>query len=118
MFYALWSRNLDFLMEPASFTLTKAENNLVINVYCLNLEAGTYESSYTFYVPCYLRYRSANYASIVAVQLIMVASHMAGLGLPDTDAWFMIETIAEKNNIGYKQFVSYISFGGWVTFEF
>jgi hypothetical protein len=30
----------------------------------------------------------------------------AGLGLPDTDAWHMIETIAEKNNIGYKQFVS------------
>lgn len=30
----------------------------------------------------------------------------AGLGLPDTDAWYMIETIAEKNNIGYKQFVS------------
>lgn len=49
--------------------------------------------------------KSANYASIVAVQLIMVASHMAGLGIPDTDAWFMIETIAEKNNIGYKQFI-------------
>ncbi|KAL0008183.1 hypothetical protein SO802_009685 [Lithocarpus litseifolius] len=49
--------------------------------------------------------KSANYASIVAVQLIMVASHMAGLGLPDTDAWYMIETIAEKNNIGYKQFI-------------
>lgn len=31
----------------------------------------------------------------------------AGLGLPDTDAWYMIETIAEKNSIGYKQFVSY-----------
>jgi hypothetical protein len=30
----------------------------------------------------------------------------AGLGLLDTDAWHMIETIAEKNNIGYKQFVS------------
>ncbi|KAL0286770.1 UNVERIFIED_CONTAM: DENN domain and WD repeat-containing protein SCD1 [Sesamum angustifolium] len=26
----------------------------------------------------------------------------AGLGLPDTDAWYMIETIAGKNNIGYK----------------
>lgn len=49
--------------------------------------------------------KSANYTSIVAVQLIMVASHMAGLGIPDTDAWFMIETIAEKNNIGYKQFI-------------
>ncbi|KAL6009053.1 Scytalone dehydratase [Asimina triloba] len=30
----------------------------------------------------------------------------AGLGLPDTEAWYMIETIAEKNNIGYKQFSS------------
>ena len=30
----------------------------------------------------------------------------AGLGLPDTDAWYTIETIAEKNNIGYKQIVS------------
>ena len=30
----------------------------------------------------------------------------AGLGLPDTDAWQIIETIAEKNNIGYTQIVS------------
>lgn len=49
--------------------------------------------------------KAANYASLVTAQLIMVASHMAGLGLPDTDAWYMIETIAEKNNIGYKQFI-------------
>lgn len=36
----------------------------------------------------------------------------AGLGLPDLDAWYMIETIAEKNNIGYTQFVSnfFVSF--------
>lgn len=32
----------------------------------------------------------------------------AGLGLPDTDAWHMIETIAGKNNIGYKHIVSKI----------
>lgn len=49
--------------------------------------------------------KSANYASLVSAQLIIVASHMAGLGLPDNDAWYMIETIAEKNNIGYKQFI-------------
>ncbi|XP_024956706.2 DENN domain and WD repeat-containing protein SCD1 isoform X2 [Citrus sinensis] len=49
--------------------------------------------------------KSANYASLVSAQLITVASHMAGLGLPDTDTWYMIETIAEKNNIGYKQFI-------------
>ncbi|KAK1258166.1 hypothetical protein QJS04_geneDACA024417 [Acorus gramineus] len=29
---------------------------------------------------------------------------MAGLGLPDIEAWYIIETIEEKNNIGYKQF--------------
>ncbi|EXB80334.1 F-box/WD repeat-containing protein 7 [Morus notabilis] len=49
--------------------------------------------------------KSTNYASLVTAQLIVLASHMAGLGLPDTDAWYMIETIAEKNNIGYKQFI-------------
>ncbi|KAB1212617.1 Myotubularin-related protein 13 [Morella rubra] len=48
---------------------------------------------------------AANYASLVSAQLIVVASHMAGLGLPDTDAWYMIETIADKNNVGYKQFI-------------
>ncbi|KAK9277804.1 hypothetical protein L1049_027360 [Liquidambar formosana] len=49
--------------------------------------------------------KSTNYATLVTTQLIIVASHMAGLGLPDTDAWYMIETIAEKNNIGSKQFI-------------
>lgn len=84
--------------------------------------------------------RSANYASLVTAQLVVLASHMvlfwlflnfyvtfcylieaksyhfmlhtetllmkAGLGLPDIDAWYMIETIAERNSIGSKQFVS------------
>ncbi|KAK0587053.1 hypothetical protein LWI29_016603 [Acer saccharum] len=49
--------------------------------------------------------KSANYATLVTAQLIVLASHMAGLGLPDIDAWYMIETIAEKNQIGYKQFI-------------
>ncbi|CAM8977111.1 unnamed protein product [Rhodiola kirilowii] len=49
--------------------------------------------------------KSTNYAALVMTQLIIVASHMAGLGLPDTDAWYMIETIAEKNNIGYTQLI-------------
>ncbi|KAA8541188.1 hypothetical protein F0562_025205 [Nyssa sinensis] len=49
--------------------------------------------------------KPANYAMLVTTQLIIVASHMAGLGLPDTNAWYMIETIAEKNNIGYKQII-------------
>ncbi|OVA05014.1 DENN domain [Macleaya cordata] len=47
----------------------------------------------------------SNYVTLVTAQLIILASHMAGLGLPDTDAWYMIETIAEKNNIGYKHFI-------------
>lgn len=37
---------------------------------------------------------------------MILNSVKAGLGLPDSDAWHIIETIAEKNNIGYKQFVS------------
>ncbi|KAI8542951.1 hypothetical protein RHMOL_Rhmol08G0180200 [Rhododendron molle] len=49
--------------------------------------------------------KSANYATLVTTQLIIVASHMAGLGLPDTHAWYIIETVAEKNNIGYKQII-------------
>ncbi|XP_021905476.1 DENN domain and WD repeat-containing protein SCD1 [Carica papaya] len=48
---------------------------------------------------------SANYATLVTARLIVVASHMAGLGLPDTDAWYMIETIAEKQKVVYKQFI-------------
>ncbi|KAG8484168.1 hypothetical protein CXB51_022902 [Gossypium anomalum] len=46
--------------------------------------------------------KSANYAALVTAQLIVLASHMAGLGLPDNDAWYIVETIAERNNIGYK----------------
>ncbi|XP_057516369.1 DENN domain and WD repeat-containing protein SCD1 [Amaranthus tricolor] len=49
--------------------------------------------------------KPSNYATLVMTQLIVLASHMAGLGLPDTDAWQIIETIAEKNNIGYTQII-------------
>lgn len=47
----------------------------------------------------------ANYVTLLTAQLIVMATHMAGLGLPETDAWHMIETIAEKNNLGYKQLI-------------
>ncbi|KAF3646518.1 DENN domain and WD repeat-containing protein SCD1 [Capsicum annuum] len=60
------------------------------------------------YFDCLLdRYssKSTNYATLVTTQLIVVATHMAGLGLHDTDAWYMIETIAGKNNIGYKHII-------------
>ncbi|OAY75391.1 DENN domain and WD repeat-containing protein SCD1 [Ananas comosus] len=49
--------------------------------------------------------KSANYVTLVTAQLIIVATHMAGLGLPDNDSWNMIEKIAEKNNFGYKQLI-------------
>ncbi|CAL9164135.1 DENN domain and WD repeat-containing protein SCD1-like isoform X1 [Musa acuminata AAA Group] len=49
--------------------------------------------------------KSANYVTLVTAQLIVIATHMDGLGLPDTDAWNMIEKIAEKNNLGYKQLI-------------
>ncbi|KAI5660173.1 hypothetical protein M9H77_28966 [Catharanthus roseus] len=54
--------------------------------------------------------KSANYATLVSTQLIVVATHMAGLGLSDTDAWSMIETIAGKNNIGYKHLIKLRAF--------
>ncbi|KAH6799148.1 stomatal cytokinesis defective / SCD1 protein [Perilla frutescens var. frutescens] len=50
--------------------------------------------------------KSTNYATLVTTQLIIVAIHMAGLGLPDSDAWYVIETIAGKNNIGYKHIIN------------
>ncbi|KAK1307831.1 U-box domain-containing protein 72 [Acorus calamus] len=59
----------------------------------------------------------ANYVTLVTAQLIIIASHMAGLGLPDIEAWYIIETIAEKNNVGYKQFgiaVTYPATTGWL----
>ncbi|KAG8379360.1 hypothetical protein BUALT_Bualt07G0080500 [Buddleja alternifolia] len=49
--------------------------------------------------------KSTNYATLVTTLLIIVATHMAGLGLPDIDAWYMIETIAGKNNIGYNHVI-------------
>lgn len=47
----------------------------------------------------------ANYVTLVTAQLIIMANHMAGLGLSDADSWNMIEKIAEKNNLGYKQLI-------------
>ncbi|KAJ0668305.1 putative transcription factor WD40-like family [Helianthus annuus] len=49
--------------------------------------------------------KSTNYAALVTAQLIILATHMAGLGLPDTDSWYIIETIAGKNNIGYSHII-------------
>ncbi|PWA40261.1 stomatal cytokinesis defective / SCD1 protein (SCD1) [Artemisia annua] len=49
--------------------------------------------------------KSTNYAALVTAQLIILATHMAGLGLPDTESWYIIETIAGKNNIGYSHII-------------
>ncbi|KAL2624334.1 hypothetical protein R1flu_008579 [Riccia fluitans] len=46
-----------------------------------------------------------NYASLVTEQLIALAQHMAGLGLPDSEAWSILETLAQKNNLGSKQLI-------------
>ena len=88
-----------------------------------------------FLISCAFFYflRSTNYVILVTAQLIVMATHMvrsrlylvfvvkysnllsllfilsimeAGLGLPDIDSWNMIEKIAERNNLGYKQLVS------------
>eukprot|EP01018_Ginkgo_biloba_P036033 Gb_36258 [translate_table: standard] len=47
----------------------------------------------------------SNYATLVTEQLVVIASHMAGLGIPDAEAWFVVESIAQKNNLGYKQLI-------------
>ncbi|KAI3795137.1 hypothetical protein L1987_37785 [Smallanthus sonchifolius] len=49
--------------------------------------------------------KSTNYAALVTAQLIILATHMAGLGLLDTYSWYIVETIAGKNNIGYSHII-------------
>lgn len=49
--------------------------------------------------------KMTNYVTLVTAQLVVMATHMTGLGLPDGESWNMIETIAEKNNLGYKQLI-------------
>lgn len=49
--------------------------------------------------------KSGNYAALVMEQLTVLAQHMAGLGLPDAEAWYMLEVIALKNNLRAKQLI-------------
>jgi len=49
--------------------------------------------------------KMANHATLVTTQFVVVASRMVGLGLLDTDMWYMIETIAEKNKLGYEELI-------------
>ncbi|KAJ3671152.1 hypothetical protein LUZ60_008578 [Juncus effusus] len=49
--------------------------------------------------------KSADDLTLWTAHLIVVATHMAGLGLPDTDSWNMIEKIAERNKLGSNQLI-------------
>ncbi|KAH7296013.1 hypothetical protein KP509_26G004000 [Ceratopteris richardii] len=49
--------------------------------------------------------KSGNFANLVSEQLVVVAQHMAGLGLPDAEAWCILETTAKKYNLGSKQLI-------------
>ncbi|KAJ4797224.1 stomatal cytokinesis defective / SCD1 protein (SCD1) [Rhynchospora pubera] len=50
--------------------------------------------------------KSADDLTLWTAQLVVVATHMAGLGLPDTDAWNIIEKISEKNKLGSNQLIN------------
>ncbi|KAJ0429733.1 putative transcription factor WD40-like family [Helianthus annuus] len=63
--------------------------------------------------------KSTNYAALVTAQLIILATHMAGLGLPDTDSWYIIETIAGRTTLvtiklrGYMSHIQQLCVGYW-----
>lgn len=67
-------------------------------------ELRFWDSYFEYLMECFSN-KSTNYAALVTAQLIILATHMAGLGLPDTDSWYIIETIAGKNNIGYSHII-------------
>ncbi|KAG0459499.1 hypothetical protein HPP92_022627 [Vanilla planifolia] len=58
--------------------------------------------------------KMSNYVNLVTAQLIVMATHMAGLGLPDAESWSMVEAIAEKNNLGYKQLIKLRGFSSHI----
>lgn len=43
--------------------------------------------------------------SMIISHLVLMASHMAGLGIPGTDAWLIIENIAGRQNIEYEHYM-------------
>lgn len=67
-------------------------------------ELRFWDAYFEYLMECFSN-KSTNYAALVTAQLIILATHMAGLGLPDTDSWYIIETIAGKNNIGYSHII-------------
>ncbi|KAJ8752743.1 hypothetical protein K2173_007053 [Erythroxylum novogranatense] len=97
-------------LEVSAEMYKRDANNVCDHIQCHLISLSIWEETrfwegYFDFLMEHSSNKSANYAALVTAQLILVASHMAGLGLPDTDAWYMIETIAEKNNIGYKQLI-------------
>ncbi|XP_076910071.1 DENN domain and WD repeat-containing protein SCD1-like isoform X2 [Bidens hawaiensis] len=67
-------------------------------------ELRFWDAYFEYLMECFSN-KSTNYAALVTAQLIILATHMAGLGLSDTDSWYIIETIAGKNNIGYSHII-------------
>ncbi|KAK9714124.1 hypothetical protein RND81_06G073100 [Saponaria officinalis] len=49
--------------------------------------------------------KSSDKENLILSQLMMVALHMGGLGVPDTIAWPVIENLAQTNNIDCENYV-------------
>ncbi|KAK8968559.1 hypothetical protein KSP40_PGU000267 [Platanthera guangdongensis] len=58
--------------------------------------------------------KMTNYVTLVTAQLVIMTTHMAGLGLPDGESWNIIESISEKNNLGYKQLIKLRGFLSYI----
>ncbi|XP_021736318.1 DENN domain and WD repeat-containing protein SCD1-like isoform X2 [Chenopodium quinoa] len=56
--------------------------------------------------------KSSSNESLIMSQLILIASHMGGLGMADIDAWPIIQSIAQKN-VGYDH---YIQLRGYLSY--
>lgn len=79
-----------------------------INQLCSFGDDTTYNSGFSHGItPLLQNFQASMFVSIsnplLCYQRCLIMK--AGLGLPDTDSWNIIETIAEKNNIGYTQLV-------------
>ncbi|EPS64327.1 hypothetical protein M569_10454 [Genlisea aurea] len=57
------------------------------------------------FVECIREHINSGLSCQLTEEQFIAVKELAGLGLPDSDAWYMIETIAGKNNIGYKQII-------------
>lgn len=97
-------------LEVSAEMYRKDSNNVPDYVQCHLLSLSIWDElrfwdGYFEYLMEHASNKMTNYVNLVTAQLVIMATHMAGLGLPDSDSWNMIETIAEKNNLGYKQLI-------------